>query len=104
MTERLRLPNRRASVGSNFEVGGLGYTCTFSKFADGRVGALFVSNHKRNSSAYVNARDAATAASLVLQFGCPLEIIRDAVLRDSQGYASSPLGAALDPIAEGREP
>ena len=43
MTERLRLPNRRASVGSNFEVGGLGYTCTFSKFADGRVGALFVS-------------------------------------------------------------
>jgi hypothetical protein len=30
-----------------------------------------------------------------LQFGVPLEVIRHALMRDSQGRSSSPLGAAL---------
>jgi len=48
----------------------------------------------------VNARDGAIAASLALQFGCPLETLRRALCRDSQDRASGPLGAALDAIAE----
>jgi hypothetical protein len=39
------------------------------------------------------------AASLALQYGCPAEVLRRAVARDSQGNASGPLGAALDRIA-----
>jgi ribonucleoside-diphosphate reductase alpha chain len=53
----------------------------------------------------VNARDAAVAASLALQYGCDFEIVRRAMLRDSQGAPSSPLGYVLDAIAgEGDSP
>ena len=46
-----------------------------------------------------NARESAIAASLALQFGCPAETLRGAVLRNSNGTACTPLGAALDQIA-----
>jgi hypothetical protein len=38
-----------------------------------------------------------------LQHGVPVEVIRHALLRDSQGRAASPLGAALNFVAE-RQP
>jgi hypothetical protein len=43
---------------------------------------------------------AAVIASIALQHGVPLETIRRALLRDPRGQPSSPLGAALDLIAE----
>jgi hypothetical protein len=49
-----------------------------------------------------NARDAAVAASLALQFSCPLEALRRAVLREEDGSASTPLGAAIDLIINDR--
>lgn len=100
MTGRKRLPNRRASINFNFECGGLAYTATFSQFADGRIGEVFISNHKTNSHADVGARDAAIACSFALQFGADLETICRALCRDSAGRASGPLGAALDLIAD----
>jgi hypothetical protein len=52
MTEaRQRLPNRRFSTTFDLEVAGLKYTCTCSWFSDGKIGELFLSNHKNNSSA-----------------------------------------------------
>jgi hypothetical protein len=39
------------------------------------------------------------SASIALQHGVPLETIRRALLRDSHGRASSPLGVALDLLA-----
>ena len=101
MSERQRLPNRRASTTFQFELHGLRYTTSFSCFADGRVAEIFLQNHKPSSQSDCNARDAAVAASLALQFGCPLEALRRAVLRDANGQASTPLGTALDIIAEG---
>lgn len=41
------------------EAGGLRYTCTVGRFADGSVGELFLTNHKSNSTADTAARDAA---------------------------------------------
>jgi hypothetical protein len=38
--------------------------------------------------------------SLALQFNAPLETIRHALLRDSQGIAASQLGRALDLFAD----
>jgi hypothetical protein len=99
MTARRRLPNRRASVSFNFEVAGLRYSCTASKFDDGQIGEIFLNNHKTNSAADCNARDSAVVASLALQHGVPLDTIRKALMRDSRGRASGPLGEALDLIA-----
>jgi hypothetical protein len=47
--QRQRLPNRRASTTFGLEVAGLKYTATVSRFADGRIGELFLTNHKNNS-------------------------------------------------------
>ncbi len=98
MSGRRALPGRRASASFNFECGGLRYHATVARFDDGGVGEIFLSNTKPSSQSDVNARDAAVAASLALQFGCPLEVLRRALLRDSHGKASSPLGEALDQI------
>jgi hypothetical protein len=54
---RERLPNRRYSETFDFNVNGLRYTCTLSRFPDGRLGEVFLSNHKSNSQADTNARD-----------------------------------------------
>jgi ribonucleoside-diphosphate reductase alpha chain len=99
MTARVRLPNRRTCESFELEVDGLRYTCSLGRFPNGRVGEVFLSNHKSNSAADVNARDAAIVTSIALQFGADLETIRRALCRDSQGRASGPLGVALDLLA-----
>ena len=100
MSARGRLPNRRLAETFELEIGGLHYTCTVGRFPDGSVGEVFLQNHKPGSQSDFNARDAAVAASLALQFGCPLDVLQRALLRDARGNASTPLGAALDRIAE----
>jgi hypothetical protein len=100
---RKLLPQRRASTSFSFQCAGLAYTATFSRFDDGRVGELFLNNHKSNSAADVNARDGAIAISFALQFGADLETIRKALCRDGQGGASGPLAKALD-LIEGPAP
>jgi hypothetical protein len=100
MQQRQRLPNRR--VGQTFELEvGLKYTATVGRFSDDRIAEIFLSNHKTNSAADVNARDAAITCSIALQFGADVETIRKALSRDSQGRATGPLGAALDRIGDG---
>jgi hypothetical protein len=96
---REKLDNRRASMNFSFECNGLRYTATASRFPDGRIAETFLSNTKPSSQSDANARDSAVAASLAFQFGVPLDVIRRALLRDAHGVASSPLGVALDLLA-----
>jgi ribonucleoside-diphosphate reductase alpha chain len=98
---REELPNRRASETIEFWINGLRFIATVSRFADGRVGEIFLSNHKTGSQADACARDAAITCSIALQYGVPLEILRGAVLRDRLGVPSTALGFALDLVAEG---
>jgi ribonucleoside-diphosphate reductase alpha chain len=93
---RQRLPDRRLSESFELAVGSLRYTATVSRFPDGRIGELFLNNHKSNSAADTNARDSAIVFSFAVQHGADPEAIRWALCRDSQGRASGPLGAALD--------
>jgi hypothetical protein len=99
---RQRLANRRSAETFELEVAGLHYTCTVGRFPDGSIGELFLNNHKSNSAADTNARDAAITFSIAVQHGADPETIRRALCRDSQGRASGPLGAALDLIAGDR--
>jgi hypothetical protein len=101
MTDRRRLDDRRASLSFDLECGGLAYVCTVSRFPDGRLAEVFLSDRKAGSQAGANARDSAVVASLALQHGVQAETIRHALLRDGNDVASSPLGVALDLIAEG---
>lgn len=99
MAARERLPNRRASQQLTFECNGLSYVATASWFDDGRLGEVFVGNHRADSHADACAKDAAILASIALQYGAPLDVLRRALLRDSQGRPITPIGCALDLIA-----
>jgi ribonucleoside-diphosphate reductase alpha chain len=100
---RQRLPNRRASESFGFECAALRYTATASWFDDGRLGEVFLSNHRADSHADACARDSAILASICLQFGCPIDVLRKSLLRDSQGRPSTPIGCALDILAANTE-
>jgi ribonucleoside-diphosphate reductase alpha chain len=99
MTNRQRLPDRRASETFSLECSGLQYTATISRFSDGRLGEIFLSNHKAGSAADTAARDAAITCSIALQYGADIETIRKALCSDSRGNANGPLGVALDLLA-----
>jgi hypothetical protein len=78
----------------------MSYTATFSRFDDGRIAEIFLSNHKTGSHADTAARDSAVVASLAFGYGAPLDVVRKALLRDPRGVAPGPLGAALDLISK----
>ena len=103
MSTRSRLPNRRPSETFALDCNGLSYLATISRFQDGRLAEIFISNAKAGSHSDAAAKDAAVVASIALQHGVSVDVIRHALLRDSHGRASSPLGAALDVVVE-REP
>jgi hypothetical protein len=104
MTSRRRLPNRRGAETFALEAGGLRYTCTIGRFADGPLAESFLSNGKAGSHADACARDSAIVCSLALQHGVPFQVTRRALLRDSHGRASTPLGIALDLLDQEEAP
>jgi Family of unknown function (DUF6074) len=85
MTLRERLPNRRAAETFEFECASLRYTCTVSRYANGRIAEIFLTNHKSNSAADTGARDAAIAFSFAVQHGTDPEAISPGVVPRLQG-------------------
>jgi hypothetical protein len=105
MTARRRLDNRRASTTFTFDCGPHTYTATISYFpGTNDLAEIFLGNGRAGSDVDAAAKDSAVVASLALQFSVPVETIRRALLRDSRGVASSPLGVALDLLAEDDAP
>ena len=101
MSERLRLPNRRPSFTFNFDCGPHTYTATVSYFPDtDRLAEIFLGNGRAGSDVDAAAKDSAVVASIAFQHGVSVDIISKALLRDPRGIASSPLGVALDCIAD----
>jgi hypothetical protein len=100
---RQRLPDRRLCESFNFELDGLRFTATISRFNDGQLGELFLTNHKAGNQSDTNARDAAIILSFALQHGADIDAIRRALCRDNQGQALGPVGAALDMLAANEE-
>jgi hypothetical protein len=97
---RQRLQNRRHCEIFGFRWQGLDYTATIGRFSDGRLAEIFLAGDKLNSDCDAIARDGGGVASIALQFGADVETLRGPPLRDSRGAAASPLGAALDRIAD----
>src|SRR6516162_2000333 len=93
---REKLPNRRVSESFTFEVDGLKFTATIGRFEDGRIGELFLNNHKAGNQSDTNARDAAIILSFALQHGADIDAIRKSLCRNGAGRALGPIGAALD--------
>ena len=97
---RERLPDRRTAETLPLEFAGQRYTVTTGRFPDGRLGEIFVAHHKRGNAADVVVRDAGILISLLLQHGCAVGVIANAISRDADGSPNGVIGAALDLIAE----
>jgi len=95
---RRRIPNRRPAISFNFECNSLDYSATVSHYPNGDLAEIFISNSKAGSQSDAAAKDSAVICSRALQHGVPLDVIRKALLRDSRGQASSPLGCALEAL------
>ena len=100
MTVRERQPNRRACESFSFEHGGMNYVASIARYDDGRLAEIFLTNHKVGSDADAAAKDSAVVCSIAFQHGVLAETICKALLRDSRGNPSSPLGAALDLLVD----
>ena len=98
--QRRRLPDRRASEVFNFESMGMRFTASISRYDGGRLGELFIDNHKAGSAIGTLVHDLAIIFSFALQHGADAESIRCALSRNSDGSACGPLAAALDQLGE----
>jgi hypothetical protein len=96
---RKHLPNRREHELLDFEHGSIRYTAGIGRFEDGTISEIFLNTGKHGTAVDTNAPDAAVAASLLLQYGCPAEVLRHALTRNGDGSASGPLARALDLLA-----
>jgi hypothetical protein len=97
---RRRLPQRRLHQLMDFEHAGYCYTAGLGFFATGELAEIFINVPGRSGTAIeAVARDAAILASICLQYGAPVEVIRRALTRNSDGSAGGPLGVVLDLVA-----
>jgi hypothetical protein len=102
---RRKLPNRREHELLDFEHEGRRYTAGVGRLEDGTLAEILMNVSGRTGGMVeVLARDTAVTASLCLQFGCDLETLRRALMRDKGGRASGPVGQLLDLLASDPEP
>jgi len=85
MGDRQRLPNRRGADLIDFEHGGRRCTACVGRFPDGRPAEIFL-NTDKDSAVATLAQESAILASIALQFGAPIDVIRHTLSgRDTQG-------------------
>jgi len=107
MSERRLLPTKRRSETLDFEFRGASYALTYSRFEDGRLAELFIDHRHSEKMSHgleplsADAKDAAVAVSIALQYGAPAEAIRGAVNRNSDGTPTGLIGEVLDIILDG---
>ena len=97
---RDQLPSRRPHWLYRFDCGGQSYTGGIGRFEDGRIAEIFINGSKVGTAAETNAQDAAIVASLALQHGCPLAILRHSLARS--GGAGGPLATLLNVVEAAR--
>jgi len=98
MTQRERLPNRRANYSFSFEYEGHQYRATAGRFADGRLAEIFLHvPGKLGTPMQANADNVAILASLALQHG----VAPDATRHSATGPIAIALAKFSEPIGDG---
>ena len=98
---RKKLPNRRQRTPVEFEHWGKVFKGGAGHYAGGKIGEVFLSAGKTGTELQITTSDAAVAASLAVQYGCPLEVLRKAFLREEDGIKpAGPMAAMFDILAE----
>lgn len=91
------LPARRELLTERMEVSGQAFLVSVGFYPDGRPGEVFIAAPKGSQTyAAVQGSDAAVAISIALQYGVPMEVLRDAFLREEDGRPAGILGMVVD--------
>ncbi len=77
-----------------------GYSATVGRYDDGRAGEVSIDGPKAGSDAQTAAKDAAVVLSMALQFGVPVDALRNAISRNTAGRPQGVVGVVLDALAE----
>lgn len=94
---RENLPNRRSHETTKVRhwdqnwIIGIGRAGT-----DMQIQEIFINSGKSGTQIETVARDAAIIMSIGLQYGVPIEVLKNAVTRNTDGSPSGPMGAILD--------
>jgi hypothetical protein len=103
---RARLPNRRRAETRDLAVGGIRATATVGFDESGKPAEVFLNSGKAGSAIDALLGDAAVVISVALQRGIPASALAKSVARMPETIdgpsvrAASPIGAALDLLAE----
>lgn len=97
---RASLANRRISEIFSFRHNGVPFTGQVSYGAEGEPIEVFLDGGRIGSAIQAVARDTAVAASLALQHGTPIDMLRRALTRNDDGSPAGALGALLDLFCE----
>jgi hypothetical protein len=104
MTTRKRVSDRRhhevvaiEHEGQRFKIG---FGREFDRGAVGPIVEVFLNAQKVDSAADLMVADAAILFSMLLQYGCPADIISKSMKRDPNGSAASVIGRAADLLRE----
>lgn len=97
-TPRRSLPQRRQN--ETFELNfGESFSVTVGYYNDGTPGEVFISSRRRAGTDFDSiCRDGAVLMSLALQHGCPLETIKGALTKTSQGEPMTVIGKVAEAI------
>lgn len=93
---RTPIPNRRQCEVVAFAHDGIAFKGSVSFLPDGQPCEIFLDGGKAGTAVQHVARDSAVAASLALQYGAPLEVLRAAMTRTDTGESAGPLGKFLE--------
>jgi hypothetical protein len=108
--QRRRLPNRRRAETTELAIGGVPVLATVGFDDDGHPAELFLNSGKTGSAMDALLGDAAVAISVALQCGVRAGALAKSVARVPETIdvpavkAASPIGAALDLIAQYETP
>jgi len=102
MTARNTLPQRRHAETFELRHGGQNtvFAITVGRHLDGSIGEVFINGAKAGSGTEAIARDGAVLLSIALQYGVPLDTIKHAITRESDGSPSTIVGAVVDRLTE----
>lgn len=100
MTGRTRLPDRRAAETVDLTLGAFTWRISPGYHRDGTLGEIFIEVDKSGTELAHLAHDGAVAASLALQYGCPVDVLKSAFIADENGAAAGLLGKAIAAVPE----
>ena len=102
--KRNHLSNRRGAETFDFQHDNIDYVVTVGRYEDGTLAEIFMNGGKLDSGVDFTIRDAAIAASLALQYGCPPAVLAGALTRVADDKPGGPLGRLFMILLGDRQP